>query len=46
VYDRYCSQTKTKKYKIPVLKRVIKGLIAAYGKPTQVMINKLTEWED
>ena len=40
IYYRYCKQTKTKKYRIPVLKRVIKGLFAKFGKPPEHFLDK------
>lgn len=40
IYNRYCKQTTRKKHRLPVLKRVIKGLLAKFGKPTEYFIDK------
>lgn len=40
VYYKYCKQTKSKKHKTPVLKRVIKGLFQKFGKPPKQFLDK------
>lgn len=40
IYNRYCKQTTSKKYRSPVLKRVIRGLFAKFGKPPEHFLDK------
>lgn len=43
VYYKYCKTTKTakgKKYRTPILKRVIKGLFSKFGKPPKHFLDK------
>lgn len=40
IYYQYCKQTIGKKQRTPVLKRVIKGLFAKFGKPPRQFLDK------
>lgn len=38
IYNRYCKQSK--EVQIPIMRRVIRGLFAKYGKPPQNLLDK------